>query len=78
MLCQASSKSPDHESQMPLTGIDGVWDRKVVDNFGLPVLPGATLASQAVVEAGQAWAFKGGHSQDVCEEDGTTCCSEAS
>ena len=56
---------------MSLAGVDGVGDRQVVDHPLLPVLLGPLLPGQAVVEAGQAGALKGGHSQDVLEEDST-------
>lgn len=54
---------------MALAGVDGVGHRQVVDHLGLPVLLVASLAGQAVVEAGQAGALKGGHPQNVREED---------
>ena len=56
---------------MALAGVDGVGHRQVVDHPLLPVVLGAPLAGQAVVEAGQAGALKGGHPQDVLEEDRT-------
>jgi len=54
-----------------LAGVDGVGDRQVIDNPLLPVLLGPLLPGQAVIEAGQAGALKGGHPQDVLEEDST-------
>ena len=62
---------------MSLAGVDGVGDRQVVDHPLLPVLLGPLLPGQAVVEAGQAGALKGGHSQDVLEEDSTAGRREA-
>lgn len=68
--------APDHEAQVALAGVDGVGHRQVVDHPLLPVVLGPPLAGQAVVEAGQAWTLKGGHPQDVLEEDRTAGGSE--
>ena len=62
---------------MSLAGVDGVRDRQVVDHPLLPVLLGPLLPCQAVIEAGQARALKGGHPQDVLEEDSTAGRREA-
>jgi len=69
--------SPDHQAQVSLAGVDGVGYRQVVDNPLLPVLLGPFLPCQAVIEAGQAWALKGSHPQDVLEEDSTAGGREA-
>ena len=62
---------------MSLAGVDGVGDRQVIDNPLLPVLLGPLLPGQAVIEAGQAGALKGGHPQNVLEEDSTAGGCEA-
>lgn len=78
MLMSPAVHPPNHQTQMPLTSIDGVRYRKVIDNLGLPVMFVAPLPRQAMIKACQAWTLKGSHPQDVCEEDCTACCSEAS
>ncbi len=62
---------------MSLAGVDGVGHRQVVDHPLLPVLLGPLLPGQTVIEAGQAGALKGGHPQNVLEEDSTAGGGEA-